>query len=643
MPLISLNKISLAYGHHKLLDYSDLQFDLGERIALIGKNGGGKSSLLRIIANEIQPDDGTVWKAPGLEIAYVPQEPKFEVSCTVFEEVSKGLGKVSKILSDYDAVSNLLSRNEGNMNELLLRLQELQSALDSQGGWQIQKRVKDILLKLNLPEEVIVESLSGGQKKRVALARALVLSPDVLLLDEPTNHLDFSSIEWLENLLNNFLGSILFVTHDRRFLENVATRIVELDRGILTTFRCNFAEYMKQKAKIKEIEIEHNQKFNKVLAQEEAWIRQGIKARRTRNEGRVRRLKALRIKREARREQVAGVSLNISKGIESGRMVAELTNIHKRYGDKLIVSDFSCRIMRGDRVGLLGPNGIGKSTLLKLILGRLDPDIGTVRLGSRLTIAYFDQMRDQLDEEATLIETISQGSDFIEIGKIRKHIISYLGDFLFPPQRSRSQVKTLSGGERNRLLLANLFSRPTNVLVLDEPTNDLDIETLELLEELLQDYEGTIFLVSHDRSFLDNVVTQVIVFEGDGILKEYMGGYEDWKCTKNIVNGSNNKSPKSLKKDSSKLKQSKLVSKFRLNFNEVKELELLPARIEMLEKEQANIANKLSDSAIYRDAPDEMIRLKTRFASLEKEVANHLTRWDELEAKKLKFEKDSHS
>ncbi|MBL78658.1 MAG: ABC transporter ATP-binding protein [Nitrosomonadaceae bacterium] len=643
MPLISLNRICLAFGHHKLLEQSDLQLDMGERIALIGRNGEGKSSLLRIIADEIQPDDGNVWRAPAIDIAYVPQEPDLDVTCTVFEEVSKGLGGISQILSDYDEVSNLLSRAEGDVEEHLLRLQELQSTLDDQDGWRIQKRVEDTLLKLKLQKEILVESLSGGQRKRVALARALVFSPNVLLLDEPTNHLDFSSIEWLENLLNNFPGSVLFVTHDRRFLDNVATRIIEIDRGILTTFRCNFNEYLRKKSEIKEIEVQHNQKFNKVLANEEAWIRQGIKARRTRNEGRVRRLEALRIRREAQREQVAGVTLNISRGIDSGHMVAELTHVSKRYGKKLIISDFSCRIMRGDRVGLLGPNGAGKSTLLKLILKKLDPDTGTVRLGTKLTVAYFDQMREQLDEEATLIETISQGSDFIEIGKIRKHVVSYLGDFLFAPQRSRSLVKTLSGGERNRLLLARLFSRPANVLVLDEPTNDLDIETLELLEALLQDYEGTLFLVSHDRLFLDNVVTQVIVFEGGGILQEYIGGYEDWALAKNIAKEADKRELRSQKKDSHIVKSSKLNSKPRLSFNEVRELEILPSKIEILEQEQASIANKLSDSNIYRDSPDEMIKLKIRFASLEKEVTSYLTRWDELETKKLESEQDLHN
>ena len=642
MPLISLDKVCLAFGHHQLLDRSDLQFDLGERIALIGRNGGGKSSLLRIIANEIKPDDGKVWRAPALKIAYVPQEPELDVTCTIFQEVSKGLGAVSQMLSDYDEVSNSLSSSEGDMEEHLSRLQELQSALDDQDGWRMQARVEAILLKLNLPGDALVESLSGGQKKRVALARALVLSPDVLLLDEPTNHLDFSSIEWLEKLLNDFSGSVIFVTHDRRFLDNVATRIVELDRGILTTFKCNFAEYLIKKAEFKEIEADHNQKFNKILAQEEAWIRQGIKARRTRNEGRVRRLEALRIKREARREQVAGVNLSINKGIDSGHMVAELEHVSKSYGSKVIINDFSCRIMRGDRIGLLGPNGAGKSTLLKLILNKLDPDTGKVRLGTKLSVAYFDQMREQLNEEATLIETISQGSDFIEIGKVRKHVISYLEDFLFAPQRSRSPVKTLSGGERNRLLLARLFSRPANVLVLDEPTNDLDIETLELLEALLQDYVGTLFLVSHDRSFLDNVVTQVIAFEGDGVLQEYMGGYEDWVRAKNLLKEDVEKVARPRKKDSV-VRASKPTSQPKLSKNEMDELEVLLGKIEVLEQEQASINCKLSDSETYHDSPDKIVKLQIRLASIEKEIMNYLARWDELETKKLKIESNSYN
>ncbi len=640
MPLISLDKVCLAFGHHVLLDQLDLQFDPDERIGLIGRNGGGKSSLLRVIADEIKPDDGMVWRTPALKLAYVSQEPKLDGACTIFQEVSKGLGTISQVLLDYHEVSRSLSSGEGHMEGHLARLQDLQSELDTQDGWRIQGRVETVIHKLNLPEDTLVECLSGGQKKRVALARALVSSPDVLLLDEPTNHLDFSSIEWLERLLNDFAGGVLFVTHDRRFLDNVATRIIELDRGILTTFSCNFAEYQSKKAEIQEVEADHNQKFDKVLAQEESWIRKGIQARRTRNEGRVRRLEALRIKRAARRKQVAGVNLSIDKGIQSGRMVAELEHVSKSYGDKTIIKDFSCRIMRGDRVGLLGPNGAGKSTLLNLIFKELGPDTGKVRQGTKLAVAYFDQMREQLNEDATLIDTISQGSDFVEIGKVRKHVISYLEDFLFAPEHARSSVKSLSGGERNRLLLARLFSRPTNVLVLDEPTNDLDIETLELLEVLLQDYSGTLFLVSHDRAFLDNVVTQVIAFEGDGVLREYVGGYEDWvrtKCSVQVMG----KQEIQLRQTVSTARTLKQTSRNKLSYNEMRELKALPTKIEILEQEQADITCKLGDAATYHDSPDKIVRLQTRFVGIEKEIMICLTRWDELETKRLAAEQNT--
>jgi ATP-binding cassette subfamily F protein uup len=640
MPLISLDKVCLAFGHHVLLDQLDLQVEPGERIALIGRNGGGKSSLLRIMADQIKPDDGKVWRAPALKLAYVSQEPELDGACTIFQEVSNGLGTIRQVLLDYHEVSHSLSSGEGDMEGHLARLQDLQSELDAQNGWRIQGRVETVLHKLNLPEDILVERLSGGQKKRVALARALVSLPDVLLLDEPTNHLDFSSIEWLERLLNDFAGSVLFVTHDRRFLDNVATRIIELDRGILTTFMCNFAEYQSRKEKIQEVEADYNQKFDKVLAQEESWIRKGIQARRTRNEGRVRRLEALRIKRAARREQVTGVNLSINKGIQSGQMVVELKHVSKSYCDKNIIKDFSCRIMRGDRVGLLGPNGAGKSTLLKLILNELEPDTGTVRQGTKLTVAYFDQMREQLNEDATLIDTISQGSNFVEIGNVRKHVISYLEDFLFAPERSRSSVKSLSGGERNRLLLARLLSRPTNVLVLDEPTNDLDIETLELLEVLLQDYSGTLFLVSHDRAFLDNVVTQVIAFEGDGVFREYVGGYEDWVRVRSSVK-LKEKQDVRLQKTVLKARTSKQSSRIKLSYNEMRELEALPTKIEILEQEQANITCKLNDAATYHDSPDQIVRLQTRFVGIEKEITSHLFRWDELETKRLAAEQNT--
>ena len=630
MPLLTLEKICLAFGHHSLLDHVDLQLDAGERIGLIGRNGGGKSSLLRIMAGEARPDDGKIWRAPALKLAYVPQEPALDPELTVFEEVSKGIGAVSQVLIRYHEISHLLSDGAGDTEALLSRLQDLQTELEAQDGWSIQAKVETAINKLSLPADALVGQLSGGQKKRVALARALVLSPDVLLLDEPTNHLDFLSIEWLEELLKDFVGSVVFVTHDRRFLSNVATRIIELDRGKLTSFPSNFANYQRKKLEMLEVEAVQNQKFDKVLAQEEIWIRKGIQARCTRNEGRIRRLEALRLERAARRERSGRVNLNVDDGTKSGRMVVELEHVSKRYGEKDIIKDFSCRIMRGDRVGLLGPNGAGKSTLLKLILGSIPPDTGNIRLGTKLAVAYFDQMREQLNEDETLINTISQGSDFIDIGGTRKHVISYLEDFLFSPQRARSPVKSLSGGERNRLLLARLFTRPANVLVLDEPTNDLDIETLELLEALLQNYSGTLFLVSHDREFLDNVVTQVIAFEGNGILREYVGGYEDWTRAKNFQKTA----IKQKEAQPPPPKAPASLPRVKLAHRETRELDELPGKIEALEQEQADIRDRLCSPDIYRNSPDKVRALEQRLTSLDDELMAHLTRWEELEEKR---------
>ncbi|OQW81910.1 MAG: ABC transporter ATP-binding protein [Proteobacteria bacterium ST_bin16] len=636
MPLITLENACLAFGHHALLDHANLQLNPGERAGLIGRNGGGKSSLLRSLAGEIKLDDGRLWRAPNLKLAYVPQEPLLNPANTVYQEVSTGLGNISQILLDYHAVSHALSETPENTEALLIRLQDLQGALEADGGWNLQAKIETVIDKLNLPADTLIDHLSGGLKKRVALARALVISPDVLLLDEPTNHLDFSSIEWLEGLLRDFSGSVLFITHDRRFLDNVATRIIELDRGNLQTFSGNFSDYQRQKAEMLEVEAIHNRKFDKFLAQEEVWIRKGIEARRTRNEGRVRRLEALRLERAARRDKVGKANINVDAGERSGKLVAELEHVNKSYGDKAIIKDFSCRIMRGDRVGLLGPNGAGKSTLLKLILGELQPDSGNLQQGTKLSVAYFDQMREQLNEEMVLTDTISPGSDFVEINGKRKHVISYLEDFLFPPERARSPVKSLSGGERNRLLLARLFTRPANVLVLDEPTNDLDIETLELLEALLQDYSGTLFLVSHDREFLDNVVTQVIAFEGNGKLCEYIGGYEDWIRAKQFEDNSNQQKTVSKQPETSPTSSSTAAKPARtkkLSYQEARELEALPGKIDMLEREQAKITLRLNEPTIYRDHPDEVKALQTRLAAIEKELTDCLAKWEELESK----------
>lgn len=636
MPFITLDKACLAFGHVALLDKADFQLDEGERVGLIGRNGGGKSSMMRVLAGQSNLDDGTVWRAPTARICYVSQEPVLDADDTVFDAVAKGLGKLQKLLHDYHHVSHQLSEPDADYDKLLEEMQHLQTHLESQDGWSVQARIETAIDKLELDADKLVGEMSGGQRKRVALAQALVAEPDVLILDEPTNHLDFSSIEWLEGLLNNFAGSVLFVTHDRRFLDNVTTRIVELDRGKLAGFPGNFSAYQKIKERMLADEAVTNAKFDKVLAQEEVWIRQGIKARRTRNEGRVLRLEQLRRERAARREKVGKVEMSVDKGERSGKLVAELEGVSKSYGERKLIDNFSCRIQRGDKIGLLGPNGAGKSTLLKIVLGELQPDSGDVKLGTKISVAYFDQLREQLDDKATLADTISKGSDFIEIAGQRKHVISYLGDFLFPPERARSPVKSCSGGERNRLLLARLFTQPANVLVLDEPTNDLDIETLELLEELLAKYDGTLFLVSHDRAFLDNVVTQVIAFEGDGKLIEYVGGYEDWVRVKKYQAGVAAEKQAATVKPVAKPKPAqkpdqKSVNK--LSFKEAKELEEAPKRIEALEREQEEIAAALGSADLYRENPAHAKQLQERTSAIEEALLQLMARWEELESK----------
>ena len=640
MPLIQLSRISLAYGHVPLLDHVDLVIEPGERIGLIGRNGTGKSSLLKLIEGVAAADDGKLWRAPALKLASVAQEPDFEPGLSVFEAVAAGLGAGTQLLVDYHAVAHALTvAHEVGAPEdpvLMEKLHLLQEQLDASDGWSLEHKVAGTLSRLQLDADRLISDLSGGLKKRFALARALVLAPELLLLDEPTNHLDVTAIEWLEQMLLSYSGSVLLVTHDRRFLDNLATRIIELDRGLLSSYAGNFSSYQQEKAAALETEAVHSRKFDKFLAQEEVWIRQGIQARRTRNEGRVRRLEALRLERSARRERVGKVALTVDEGERSGKLVVELRKVGKHYEGKPVVQDFSCRILRGDKVGLIGPNGSGKTTLLKLILGEIQPDAGQVRLGTKLDFAYFDQFRTVLDEEATLSDTISTGGDFVEINGARKHVISYLGDFLFPPERARAPVKSLSGGERNRLLLARLFSRPANVLVLDEPTNDLDIETLELLEELLQDYAGTLFLVSHDRAFLDNVVTQTIASEGGGIWKEYAGGYSDWQRVKTPARSDAELAQRGQKGDGriKKTTPGLTPAKVRLSFKEARELTELQIKIDALEKEQKHITAALANAALYLDQPAQVQQLNLRFAAIEAELAVALSRWEQLEAKR---------
>lgn len=631
MAVISLTNAQLAFGHVALLDHAEFSLESGERVGLIGRNGTGKSSLLKIIAGMSKLDDGLLVMQQGLKIAYVQQEPQFTDDMTIFETVAAGLGELPALLNEYNELAGKLGGSDDDA--IMERMHTIQGRLDAADAWSIGNRVETILARLNLDKDARIGTLSGGTKKRVALAAALVGAPDVLLLDEPTNHLDFTSILWLEGLLRDFKGSILFITHDRSFLDNVATRIVELDRGRLLSFPGNFSAYQTRKAEQLEIEAIENAKFDKFLAQEEVWIRKGVEARRTRNEGRVKRLEDLRRMRNARRDQQGQVKLDVAAGERSGKIVAELLDVDKRYGEKVIVRDFSATILRGDKVGLIGPNGAGKTTLLKLILGEEQPDAGTVKQGARLQVAYFDQMRAQLNEEASLVDTISPGSDWVEINGQRKHVMTYLADFLFAPERARSPVKSLSGGERNRLLLARLFAKPANVLVLDEPTNDLDIDTLELLEELLEDYTGTVFLVSHDRMFLDNVVTQVIVAEGDGVWREYVGGYTDWER----VRATTQTKPAAKQESKTPAKaapQPQSASKpKKLSYKEQRELETLPGVIADLEAEQKMISERLADPDLYRQQPEEAKRLNERFAEIDELLLENLEKWEAIEAK----------
>jgi ATP-binding cassette subfamily F protein uup len=629
MALITLSNAQLAFGHVALLDHADFSLESGERVGLIGRNGAGKSSLLRILEGTRQPDDGMRQVQRGLRLALVAQEPELSADDSVFEAVSAGLSHVIALREQYFAATQDVD------------LDALQTEIEAQAGWNWEQRVQETLERLRLDGPARVGDLSGGKKKRVALAQALVARPDVLLLDEPTNHLDLDSIEWLEGLLRDFQGSLVTITHDRSFLDRVATRIVELDRGQLLSYPGNFSRYVEQKQEQLAQERTIAAKADRLLAQEEIWIRKGVEARRTRSQSRIARLQALRLEHAARRTVLGNVKLDISSGAQSGKLVAELELVSKRYGDKQVVRDFSATILRGDKVGLLGPNGAGKTTLLKLILGEIAPDAGSVRRGSRIQVAYFDQMREGVDLNAALEDFISPGSEWIEIGQERKHVRSYLGDFLFSPARARSPVRSLSGGERNRLFLARLFARPANVLVLDEPTNDLDIETLDLLEELLQNYDGTVFLVSHDRRFLDNVVTSTIAFEGDGVWQEYEGGVSDWLVqstrSRALRDASGSAAPTSQEKNSKNGPQRLSsngfkLSKRKLSYKEQRELDELPAHIEALEAEQAGVQLALADGTLYESDAARAVALQMRDAEIEEALTQALERWEALSA-----------
>ena len=628
MAVLSLSNAHLAFGHVALLDGAAFSLEQGERLGLIGRNGAGKSSLLKIIAGLEKPDDGLLQMTQGVRICYVPQEPAFDPAHTVFEVVSEGVAEARTVRDAYEAHA------EG------VDLDALQTRIEALDAWNWEQRVDTTLHQLQLDGERIVGELSGGMKKRVALAQALVAVPDVLLLDEPTNHLDLDSIAWLEDLLRAFKGSVMLITHDRAFLDGVATRIIELDRGVIRSYPGNFSTYERTKEEQLASEALASARADKLLAQEEVWIRKGVEARRTRSVARIERLQVLRAQRQARRDSLGQVRLEVDSGVPSGKIVAELRDVSLRFGDKLIVNNFSATILRGDKVGLIGPNGAGKTTLLKLILGELKPDSGTVRQGARLEVAYFDQMRSRLNLDATLADTISPGSEWVEFNGARKHVMSYLNDFLFSPERAHSPVRTLSGGERNRLLLARLFALPANVLVLDEPTNDLDIDTLELLEELLQAYAGTVFLVSHDRRFLDNVVTSTMAWEGDeqvGFWREYEGGYEDWKTQRERARGlrqaAERKAP-AVEKPKTVVAApapAPAAKPRKLSYKEQRELDELPSRIEALEAEQAKLGTLIGDADFYAAEPQRAAEAQMRYTQIDDELLAALERWEALQ------------
>jgi ATP-binding cassette subfamily F protein uup len=635
MPYLKLSDACLAYGHVPLLDHADFLLDPGERVALIGRNGTGKSSLLAALAagsGKGRLDDGEVWVQPGIRVGYVPQEPPFDSQATVFEAVISGMGEASTLLAAYHDVSHRMADGAGDHDALLARMESLQHELEACGAWTYEAQAEKVIDRFGLDPDASVGTLSGGQKKRLALAQALAVAPEVLLLDEPTNHLDIAAIEWLETMLIETGVTLFFITHDRSFLNRVCTRIVELDRGKLVNFPGSYSQYQQRKEQLLHEEGLANARADKLLKEEEVWIRKGVEARRTRAVFRVQRLDKLRAERQARRERMGKVNLQLDAGDKSGKLVAELEHVHKSFGQRQIVRDFSTRIQRGDKIGVIGPNGAGKTTLLRLILGELKPDEGAVRQGTKIDVAYFDQFRTQLNPDASLADVISPGSDYVEIGGAKKHVIGYLEDFLFAPERARSPVSSLSGGERNRLLLARLFARPANVLVLDEPTNDLDIETLELLEELLSNYDGTLFLVSHDRTFLDNVVTQTIAAEGEGVWKEYAGGYSDWAAYKASL-AKDAQKQKAEVKPAVKAVEPARAKTDKLSWKEQRELEALPGNIAALEGEQAGLSQRLADPAIYQRDPQAAQKAAERLAAIDDELTALLERWEILEAR----------
>jgi len=630
MALVSLQNVVVSFGGPLLLEGVDLSIDRGERVCLVGRNGTGKSTIMKLITGAITPDGGKIVFQQGIKVTLLTQEVPQALFGSVFDVVSSAFGEQGKLLAAYHHVSAKLAHDHSE--QLMAELEDVQHKFESAGGWQMQQRVDEILTRLQLPEDAEFSELSGGLKRRVLLAKALAGAPDLLLLDEPTNHLDIDAIAWLEEFLLTFGGALLFVTHDRMLLQKLATRIVDLDRGRLTSWPGNYQTYLELKQAALESESVENAKFDKKLAAEEIWIRQGVKARRTRNEGRVRALKDLRRTRSERREVIGAARMQMQEAERTGKLVLEAMGVTQSYNGNVVIRDFSTTIIRGDKIGIIGPNGSGKTTLLKILLHDLKPEKGTVKHGTNLEVAYLDQHRGQLDDTKTVQDNVANGSDHVTINGVRRHIIGYLQDFLFAPARARSPVKVLSGGERNRLLLAKLFTQPSNVLVLDEPTNDLDIETLDLLEELLMEYPGTVLLVSHDRAFINDVVTSTLVFEGDGRVNEYVGGYDDWLVQSQRLKEA---APVPVKIEEKKAVPSPPREKPRkLSFKDQKELDTLPKRIEELDAEHQRILATMADPNFYRESGAKVTEYKTRLDVLEKELAAVYKRWDELEALK---------
>jgi len=636
MPLIRIDKVSLNFGTHVLLDEVEFILEKGSKIGLLGRNGAGKTTLMKIIAGSILPDGGDRWIRPGVEVAWLEQSLPDADNQTVYDMVAGGLSKVGELLQQYHHLITDYQHAD------VSKLEKVQGQLEARHGWSLGQKVETIITQLQLPADKLMSELSGGWRKRVALARALVKEPEVLLLDEPTNHLDIPAIEWLEAQLKDYRGAILLVTHDRTFLQNVATKIIELDRGHLYQFEGTFERFLRYREQELAAEDKSNKLFDKKLAQEEVWIRQGIKARRTRNEGRVRSLEAMRAQRSERRSLQKNASFKLSGAEKSGKIVAELTDITHSFDEQVIINDFSTTVLRGDRIGIVGANGAGKSTLLKILLGKLQPGQGKVKLGTKLEVAYFDQLREHLDLEKNLIENVCDGQDFVEIDGQKKHAISYLSDFLFTPDRIRTPAKALSGGEQNRAILAKVFSKSANVLVLDEPTNDLDIETLELLEDILLKFKGTVLLVSHDRQFMDNVVTSLMVFEGQGAINEYVGGYSNWaEKGGKLVNFENNeiktatstlpgiKEP-AIGQDTIKTPQKAQ----KLSYKDQQELSKLPARIEKLESEQSDLESSISASDFYNNDKDKIQQTLQHLTNIQSQLEQTYQRWEELEKSK---------